>query len=98
MRQMFGNLSIRPKMVVLLAVPVGGTALLGAPGVAAASGDRARAAEERREAAVAGQALVAVHELQEERVRAVAWAAGEGGRGELGARRRRVDSALAAYR
>jgi signal transduction histidine kinase len=98
MRQMFGNLSIRPKMVVLLAVPVAGTALLGATGVAGAWGDRARAAEERREAAVAGQALVVVHELQEERVRAVSWAAGEGGQGELGARRRRVDSALAAYR
>jgi signal transduction histidine kinase len=98
MRQMFGNLSIRPKMVVLLAVPVAGTALLGVTGVAGAWGDRATAAEERREAAVAGQALVAVHELQEERVRAVAWAAGEGGQGELGARRRRVDSALAAYR
>jgi signal transduction histidine kinase len=98
MRQMFGNLSIRPKMVVLLAVPVAGTALLGVTGVAGAWGDRARAAEERREAAVAGQALVAVHELQEERVRAVAWAAGEGGQGELGVRRRRVDSALAVYR
>ncbi|HEU4396877.1 MAG TPA: nitrate- and nitrite sensing domain-containing protein [Actinomycetota bacterium] len=95
---MFGNLSIRPKMVVLLAVPVAGTALLGATGVAGAWGDRARAAEERREAAAARQALVVVHELQEERVRAVSWAAGEGGQGELGARRRRVDSALAAYR
>ena len=41
---------------------------------------------------------MAVHERQEERVRAVAWAAGEGGQGELGARRRRVDAALAAYR
>ena len=98
MRQMFGNLSIRPKMVVLLAVPVAGTALLGLTGVAGAWGDRARAAQERREAAVAGQAVAAVHELQEERVRAVAWAAGEGGQGELGARRRRVDAALAAYR
>ena len=98
MRQMFGNLSIHPKMVVLLAVPVAGTALLGVTGVAGAWGDRTRAAEERREAALAGQALVAVHELQEERVRAVAWAAGEGAQGELGARRRRVDSALAAYR
>ena len=98
MPQMFGNLSIRPKMVVLLAVPVAGTALLGVTGVAGAWGDRTRAAEERREAALAGQALVAVHELQEERVRAVAWAAGEGGQGELGARRRRVDAALAAYR
>jgi hypothetical protein len=98
MRQMFGNLSIHPKMVVLLAVPAAGAALLGVTGVAGAWGDRARAAEERREAAVAGQALVAVHELQEERVRAVAWAAGEGGQDELGARRRRVDSALAAYR
>ena len=98
MRQMFGNLSIRPKMVVLLVVPVAGTALLGLAGVAGAWGDRARAGEERREAAVAGQVVAAVHELQEERVRAVAWAAGEGGQGELGARRRRVDSALAAYR
>ena len=98
MRQMFGNLSIRPKMVVLLAVPVAGTALLGVTGVAGAWGDRTRAAEERREAALAGQALVAAHELQEERVRAVAWAAGEGHQGELGARRRRVDAALAAYR
>jgi signal transduction histidine kinase len=98
MPQMFGNLSIHPKMVVLLAVPVAGTALLAVTGVAGAWGDRTRAAEERREAAAAGQALVAVHELQEERVRAVAWAAGEGGQGELGARRRRVDSALAAYR
>ncbi|HJW64453.1 MAG TPA: hypothetical protein VJ849_13210, partial [Actinomycetes bacterium] len=95
---MFGNLSIHPKMVVLLAVPVAGTALLGVTGVAGAWGDRARAAEERREAAVAGQALVAVHELQEERVRGVAWAAGEGRQGELRTRRRRVDSALAAYR
>jgi signal transduction histidine kinase len=98
MPQMFGNLSIHPKMVVLLAVPVAGTALLAVTGVAGAWGDRTRAAEERREAAAAGQALVAVHELQEERVRAVAWAAGEGGQGELGARRRRVDSALAAHR
>ena len=40
MRQMFGNLSIRPKMVALLAVPVAGTALLGATGVAGAWGDR----------------------------------------------------------
>jgi signal transduction histidine kinase len=98
MPQMFGNLSIHPKMVVLLAVPVAGTALLAVTGVAGAWGDRTRAAEERREAAAASQALVAVHELQEERIRAVAWAAGEGGQGELGARRRRVDSALAAYR
>jgi signal transduction histidine kinase len=98
MPQMFGNLSIHPKMVVLLAVPVAGTALLAVTGVAGAWGDRTRAAEERREAAAAGQALVAVHELQEERVRSVAWAAGEGGQGELGARRRRVDSALAAHR
>jgi signal transduction histidine kinase len=98
MPQMFGNLSIHPKMVVLLAVPVAGTALLAVTGVAGAWGDRTRAAEERREAAAASQALVAVHELQEERIRAVAWAAGEGGQGELGARRRRVDSALAAHR
>jgi signal transduction histidine kinase len=98
MPQVFGNLSIHPKMVVLLAVPVAGTALLAVTGVAGAWGDRTRAAEERREAAAASQALVAVHELQEERIRAVAWAAGEGGQGELGARRRRVDSALAAHR
>jgi signal transduction histidine kinase len=46
---------------------------------------------------VVGQALAAVHELQEERVRAVAWAAGQGpaGQGELSSRRRRVDRALA---
>jgi signal transduction histidine kinase len=51
-------------------------------------------------AGVATQALAAVHELQEERVRAVAWAAGQGrgGAAELSARRRRVDGALAAYR
>ena len=32
MPQMFGNLSIRPKLVALLAVPVAGTVLLGATG------------------------------------------------------------------
>jgi hypothetical protein len=68
-------------MVVLVAVPVAGTALLGVTGGAGAWGDRARTSEERREAALAGQALAAVHELQEERVRAVAWAAGEGAGG-----------------
>ena len=49
---------------------------------------------------MAGQAVAAVHELQEERVRAAAWVAGQGqdGQGELRDRRRRVDGALAAYR
>jgi signal transduction histidine kinase len=100
MRQMFGNLSIRSKLIALLAVPVAGTALLGVAGVAASWGERARAAEERHLAAVAGQAAAAIHELQEERVRAVAWAAGAGSDGlqELTARRRRTDRALAAYR
>ena len=100
MRQMFGNLSIRSKLMALLAVPLAGTVLLGVVGVAAALGERASAAEERRIAAVAGQAAAAAHELQEERVRAVAWAAGRGsdGQHELTARRRRVDRALAAYR
>jgi len=100
MRQMFGNLSIRSKLIPLLAVPVAGTVLLGVAGVAASWGERARAAEERHLAAVAGRAMAAVHELQEERVRAVAWAAGAGGDGlqELTARRRRTDRALAAYR
>jgi signal transduction histidine kinase len=100
MRQMFGNLSIRSKLIALLAVPVAGTTLLGVAGVAASWGERARAAEERHLAVVAGQAAAAVHELQEERVRAVAWAAGTGSDGlqELTARRRRTDRALAAYR
>ena len=100
MRQMFGNLSIRSKLIPLLAVPVAGTVLLGVAGVAASWGERARAAEERHLAAVAGRAMATVHELQEERVRAVAWAAGAGGDGlqELTARRRRTDRALAAYR
>jgi len=97
---MFGNLSIRSKLLALLAVPVAGSALLGVAGVTGAWGDRARAGQERRAAAVAGQAVAAVHELQEERVRAAAWVAGDGqdGQGELRSRRRRVDGALAAYR
>jgi hypothetical protein len=95
---MFGNLSIRSKLLALLTVPVAGSVLLGVAGVTDAWDDRARAGQERRAAVVAGQVVAAVHELQEERVRAVAWAAGEGGQGELGARRRRVDAALAAYR
>jgi Nitrate and nitrite sensing len=111
MPQMVGNLSIRPKMVALPAVPVAGTVLLGAAG----RDERARAAGDRRLAAVAVQAAAAVHELQEERARAVAWTAGSGpgsgpgggdglggGRGPgedgLAARRGRVDRALAAYR
>jgi signal transduction histidine kinase len=100
MRQMFGNLSIGSKLVGLLAVPVVAAVLLGVAGVAGAWGDRARAGQERRLAAVAGQALAAVHELQEERARAVAWAAGErrDGQADPRARRRRVDRALAAYR
>ena len=97
---MFGNLSIRSKLLALLAVPVAATLLLDLAGVTAAWADRARATDERRAAAVAGQAVAAVHELQEERVRAAAWMAGQGqdGQGELRNRRRRVDAALAAYR
>jgi signal transduction histidine kinase len=97
---MFGILSIRSKLLVLLAVPVAGSVLLGVAGVAGAWGDRARAGQERRAAVVAGQAVTAVHELQEERVRAAAWVAGDGqdGQGELRSRRRRVDGALADYR
>src|SRR5215208_1325657 len=75
---MFGILSIRSKLLVLLAVPVAGSVLLGVAGVAGAWGDRARAGQERRAAVVAGQAVTAVHELQEERVRAAAWVAGDG--------------------
>jgi signal transduction histidine kinase len=99
MPQMFGNLSIRPKLVALLAVPVAGTALLALAGTAAGWGDRARAGDERQAAVVAGRAVAAVHELQEERARAVAVAAGQGGGGAaLAAGRGRVDRALAAYR
>ncbi|HEY6708667.1 MAG TPA: nitrate- and nitrite sensing domain-containing protein [Actinomycetota bacterium] len=72
---MFGNLSIRSKLLSLLAVPVAGSLLLGVAGVAGGFGERARAAEEARVAVVAGQAVAAAHELQEERVRAVAWLA-----------------------
>jgi len=75
MPQMFGNLSIRSKLLTLLAVPVAGSLLLGVAGVAGGFGERARAAEEARVAVVAGQAVAAAHELQEERVRAVAWLA-----------------------
>ena len=97
---MFGNLSIRSKLLALLTVPVAGSVLLGMAGVTNAWGDRARAGQERRTAVVAGRVVAAVHELQEERVRAAAWVAGDGqdGQGELRARRRRVDAALAAYR
>jgi signal transduction histidine kinase len=97
---MFGNLSIRSKLLALLAAPVAGSVLLGVAGMTGAWGDRTRAGQERRAAVVAGQAVAAVHELQEERVRAAAWVAGDGqdGQGELRSRRRRVDGALAAYR
>src|SRR5512132_3427595 len=97
---MFGNLSIRSKLLALLTVPVAGSVLLGMAGVTNAWGDRARAGQERRTAVVAGRVVAAVHELQEERVRAAAWMAGDSqdGQGELRARRRRVDAALAAYR
>jgi signal transduction histidine kinase len=100
MPQMFGNLSIRPKLVALLAVPVAGTVLLGLTGAAADRGDRARAGDDRRLATLAGRAVTAVHELQEERARAVAWTAcaGRGPGDGLAARRGRVDKALAAYR
>jgi hypothetical protein len=100
MPQMFGNLSIRPRMVGLLAVPVAAVALLGATVAAAGWGERAGAADDRRLAALAGQAVAAAHELQEERARAVAWTAGpvRGGQAGLAARRGRADRALAAYR
>src|SRR5215211_1268958 len=96
---MFGILSIRSKLLALLAVPVAGSVLLGVAGMIGAWGDRARTGQERRAAVVAGQAVTAVHELQEERIRAAAWVAGDGqdGQGELRSRRR-VDGALAAYR
>jgi hypothetical protein len=97
---MFRNLTIRSKLLALLAVPVAGAVLLGVTGVTAALHDRARAGEERRAAAVAGQAVAAVHELQEERVRAAVFLAGDDpdGQAALADRRRRVDGALAAYR
>jgi len=100
MPQMFGNLSIRSKLIALLAVPVAGSVLLGGAGIVGGVGERSRAAEAARVAVAAGRAAAAAHELGEERVRAVAWLAG-GGRAaeaELAARRRRVDRALAAYR
>jgi hypothetical protein len=75
MPQMFGNLSIRSKLLALLVVPVAGSLLLGVAGVAGGFGEQARATEEARDAVVAGQAVAAAHELQEERVRAVAWLA-----------------------
>ncbi|MDF2738803.1 MAG: hypothetical protein K0S88_169 [Actinomycetia bacterium] len=40
MPRMLGNLSIRSKLLALLAVPVAGTALLGATGLAATASDR----------------------------------------------------------
>jgi len=97
---MFRNLTIRSKLLALLAVPVAGAVLLGVTGVTAALHDRARAGEERRAAAVAGQAVAAIHELQEERVRAAVFLAGDDqdGQAALRDRRRRVDGALAAYR
>jgi hypothetical protein len=100
MPQMFGNLSIRPRMVGLLAVPVAAVALLGATVAAAGWGERAGAADDRRLAALAGQAVAAAHELQEERARAVAWTAGpvRGGQAGLAARRGRADRAVAVYR
>src|SRR4029453_4897826 len=73
--QMVGNLSIRSKLIPLLAVPVAGSLLLGVAGVGGEFGKRARAAEEARVAAVSGRAVAAAHELQEERVRAVTWLA-----------------------
>jgi signal transduction histidine kinase len=100
MPQMFGNLSIRSKLIGLLAVPVAASTLVAVVGVADGAGDRTRAERDRRVAAVAVRAGTAVHELQEERVRVAAWVAGGGrrGEGELRTRRRRVDRALAAYR
>jgi signal transduction histidine kinase len=100
MPQMFGNLSIRSKLLALLAVPVAGAVLLGVAEVTATWADRAQAGDERQAAAVAGLAVAAVHELQEERVRAAAWVAADDqdGQARLRARRRRVDAALTAYR
>ena len=51
MPQMFGNLSIRSKLIPLLAVPVAGSLLLGVAGLTGGFGDRARAAEDARVAA-----------------------------------------------
>jgi hypothetical protein len=56
MPRMFGNLSIRPKLIGLLAVPVAGATLLGVVGAAAGWDERGRAEEARRMAAVAGVA------------------------------------------
>jgi Nitrate and nitrite sensing/Histidine kinase-, DNA gyrase B-, and HSP90-like ATPase len=101
MPQMFGNLSIRPRLVGLLAAAVVAvTALLVAVGVTGGVGDRARARHDRRLAVVAVRAATAAHELQEERVRAAAWLAAEGRRGEreLRDQRRRADRVVAAYR
>jgi Nitrate and nitrite sensing len=97
---MFVKLSIRSKPSPALALPVAAAVLLGMAGAAGAWSGRAGAREEWRAARGAGLALAAVHELQEERVRAVAWAAGQGraGEAELPSRRPRVDRALAAYR
>jgi signal transduction histidine kinase len=94
------NLSIPSKLIVLLSVPVTGAVLLGVAAVAGGFGERARAGQEVRVATAAGQAAAAAHELQEERVRAVAWlvTGGRAGQAELAARRRRADRALAAYR
>jgi hypothetical protein len=78
MPQMFGKPSIRSKLLLGLAVPVAAVVLLGVAAAAGAWSDRAGAREDGRTARVAGLALAAVHELQEERVRAVAWAAGRG--------------------
>ena len=97
---MFGNLSIRSKLLALLAVPVTAAVLLCVAGVTTTWGDRAHAGKEHRAAAAAGRVVAAVHELQEERVRAAAFLAGDGRDGLAGLRdrRRRVDAALADYR
>jgi Nitrate and nitrite sensing len=100
MPQMFGNLSIRSRLLALLAVPVAAAVLLCVAEVTTSWGDRARAGREHRAAAAAGRVLAAVHELQEERVRAAAFLADDGRDGLAGLRdrRRRVDAALADYR
>jgi hypothetical protein len=72
MPRRLGNLSIHSKLLALLTVPVAGTALLGATGLATTAGERSRAAEERRFAAVIAQAAAAIHEPQEERALAAA--------------------------
>jgi signal transduction histidine kinase len=100
MPPMFRNLSIRSKLLGLLAVPVAGSVLLAVAGAAGAAGDVRRAVHDRRAVLATGLAAGVVHELQEERGQTAAWVAGGRRRGgaELLVRRQRVDRAAAAYR